>query len=188
MTVASILGGLWYAPFFLAGWFVADLYATTDRTRSGTIAWDVAAIVGIVASIGLFLDGREVAVIVVAPVMLGLLLIGTLRGRLVRRALGHPILTVIGGMAYSIYLIHYPILVLWGRWAMTHPWAANPIGVVLAVTGALAMSVVFFLAIVRPSMDPRWFARITGRLRAADPATDVRPEPLAEPVATEVSA
>jgi peptidoglycan/LPS O-acetylase OafA/YrhL len=170
LTVASILGGLWYAPFFLAGWLVADLSVTASRSPSpGTLSWDLVAIVGLILSIALFLDGREIIVIPIAPMTLGLSLIGIMRGRWARRVLARPLLTVIGGMAYSIYLIHYPVLILWGRWASTHRWAANPLGAAFAIVVTLAISVLFFAVIERQCMDPTWLMKVasmfTGRSR-----------------------
>lgn len=189
LTVGSVLGGLWYAPFFLAGWLVADL-SVTGWSRSigtGSAAWDLVAFTGLILSVGLFLHGSELIVIFAAPVTLGLLLIGVLRGRWLARALAHPLLTVIGGMAYSIYLIHYPVLVLWGRWAARHPWAANPLGALAAVAAASAISVLFYVVVERPCMDPRWPSKVAAALdRRARPATPEMTPALA-PVTSESS-
>ncbi len=165
LTVAGILGGLWYAPFFLAGWLVADVTVTGPRPPIGNMTWDLVALVGLVLSVGLFLSGSELLVILGAPMTLGLLLLGILRGRWLRAALSRPILIVIGGMAYSIYLVHYPVFVIWGRWAESHRWAANPVGLSVAVVAALTISVVFFVLIERPCMDPTWPTRIASMLR-----------------------
>lgn len=159
-TAADILGGLWYAPFFLAGWLVADVSVTGPRAPARNVAWDLVALVALVLSVGLFLEGNELFVILGAPMTLGLLLLGILRGRWVRAVLSRPILIVIGGMAYSIYLVHYPVLVIWGRWAESHRWAANPVGVTVAVIAALTISGVFFVLIERPCMNPTWPKRV----------------------------
>jgi peptidoglycan/LPS O-acetylase OafA/YrhL len=179
ITVAPYLSGLLFAPLFLAGWLVADLYVTGPawcRVRSAW--WDVVAGVGLLGTIYVCMDTGHVRMIFWGPVLIGALLFGSLLGRYTAGLLAHPALSALGAMSYSIYLIHYPLLVLWGRWGAHHPWAAHPVAIVAAVVGSFLLALVFYVCIERPCMDPGWPARLGARVRGRPGTTTEAREEL----------
>jgi peptidoglycan/LPS O-acetylase OafA/YrhL len=79
--------------------------------------------------------------------------------------LRNRIVTTIGGMAYSIYLMHWPVMVLLGR--HLRPVAAEIPALMLV---AIVIGFGFYLLVERPCMDPDWPTRLRARVRgqAAD--------------------
>ena len=77
------------------------------------------------------------------------------------RALSLTWIYIIGGMCYSIYLLHYAVISLVGPATMkvqlgSGYFAALAVQVVVLGLVILVMSAVFFVLIERPCMDPSW--------------------------------
>jgi peptidoglycan/LPS O-acetylase OafA/YrhL len=87
-------------------------------------------------------------------------------------------IATIGGMCYSIYLVHYPIFVLLGRHLPVEdlqPDLAFAVTCALLLPIGLLASAVFFVLVERPCMDPAWPEHARARVRRAiraRPATD----------------
>lgn len=100
---------------------------------------------------------------ILAPWLTMILVAAAFRGPITRRALRNRWVTVVGGMAYSIYLVHWPILLLLER--ATRPLRVA--GAASAVTWTallylpvvLVASVTLFVLVERPCMDPMWASR-----------------------------
>lgn len=80
------------------------------------------------------------------------------------RFLSFKIVTNIGGMCYSIYLLHYPIISLVGNKLLKHSFSENLtinnlvlISILLLVI--LVISSIFFLLVERPCMDKEWIKK-----------------------------
>jgi len=160
-----------YLHFFLVGFLLADLYATRWNSAPGrTPAWDlawVAAWAGL-----LWVWGLSPAVSAIAtPPLVFVLYVAALRGYWVRRALAYPWVATIGGMCYTIYLLHVPVISAGGRvWrALAGPASTVPaFALQCAVMGAaiLVVSGVYFVLVERPCMERDWPRRLAGRVRA----------------------
>ncbi len=79
--------------------------------------------------------------------------------------LSHKIITNIGGMCYSIYLLHYPIISLFGRILIKHQLFSNGylnmiIYTIIFLIIIMAISMLFFLLIERPCMKEDWYKNI----------------------------
>jgi len=93
------------------------------------------------------------------------------------KTLSVSLITNIGGMCYSIYLMHYPLIVLVGKPLLHHSFSKYAFinislySVILIFT-IMAISSVLFLFVERPCMDKNWFRKIfsTNRLRQASPS------------------
>lgn len=155
--------------FFLAGMLVADLWTMREeRTgrRTSHLAWDALALVGIV---GIYASYRllelppplgttaSMAALVGGTVLLAL---GAFRGRIVRVALVHPAVTAIGGACYTIYLLHFLVISMAGRFIAPHVPATFEAMVAFA---ALPFSAAVILAclcafpvVERPFMFADW--------------------------------
>jgi peptidoglycan/LPS O-acetylase OafA/YrhL len=168
-TDAGWVSALWYTPFFLAGWLAADLYVVDPRWRTESRYGDVATVAGSLGCLAIFASGNFPLVLRLGPLAVWVLLIGVLRGRRTRRVLSHRLLTTAGAASYSIYLIHYPVLLLWAR-------AGAPRTLWLALVGVLIASLAFYVAIERPCMDPLWPSRVWARVKAVPTASPVAPQ------------
>ncbi len=192
-TASMVLGWLWIAPgdrayltilrfthFFLIGFLLADVYLLewrNSRTRSWT--WDAVSIVGwpllFITWGGGNGEGEPLLMTLLAPWAVLMLYCAAFRGRLSNAVITHPFLTVIGGMCYSIYLLHNPtlaILIDWTRRFAPMRWYGANLALQLAITGPalLIPCAAYFLLVEKPCMRRDWPRRLLNRVRPARPA------------------
>ena len=155
-------------PFFLVGWLLAEIHVThlQERPRNSTYL----DVVGI-ACLPLFFVALRVhppTWRVTLPVLGGLAIAAALHGRVFTRVLSMRWIAIIGGMCYSIYLLHYPILVLGAKVlhanGLTHGYWLWPLYAVLLLL-ALVLSAGFFIVVERPCMDPAWVTHVVDHMK-----------------------
>jgi peptidoglycan/LPS O-acetylase OafA/YrhL len=157
-----------FIQYFLLGFLFADVYLTDwlESPPRDSRVWDVVALVGWPAL--LFVDLTTDAGRWLLPPLLFVLFLATFRGRATSRVFRLHLLTTIGGMCYTIYLLHYPLTSMLAR--VTPGIDVGPYGAELLLQSAivlpilLAVSAVFFLAVERPCMDPNWVGKLRRRL------------------------
>ncbi len=149
-----------FVQFFLIGLLIADVYIV-DWNQAPTLSWrwDLVALIGWPAVLLVWV--RDWGTALLFPPLALLLFAAAFRSRLSRWFLTNPWITVIGGMCYSIYLLHYLMIS-----ALVHVTGAigrSPIfGVHMLVQFALLtpiillVSLVYFVLIERPCMDRDW--------------------------------
>lgn len=158
--------------YFLAGLLLADLYLagpsaqTISPAHKGT--WDLVSLAGWPA---LFLLPDRFTSFWL-PALALLLCLGGLRGAMMPRILRTPVIAITGGMCYTIYLWHAPVLTVVGRILHHVPSltvASYPtlflIEAVVKTTVVMLVCLPLFVLIERPCMDPEWPAKVAGRLR-----------------------
>jgi len=157
----SILGQL---QFFLAGFLLADLHVSrTHDLKPFTAGWDVA---GLVALCGLpAAYASTSAGWLFFPLTVFILFLAVLRGKIVKAALAHPLVSAGGGMCYSIYLLHLPVLsgaISFSRQVQvsTHYLPNLLVQCALVLPVLLLVSSIFFLLVEKPCMDKRWPSRL----------------------------
>lgn len=84
------------------------------------------------------------------------------------RLLTNTYITNIGGMCYTIYLLHYPLISMFGNPLMKISFSNNSLVNTLAYSLILLFvviifSAIYFLLIERPCMDKNWYKRILKR-------------------------
>jgi peptidoglycan/LPS O-acetylase OafA/YrhL len=141
--------------------------------------WDT----GFVASIAILYvvdkhKGSMLAAAAQVPCYLALF-VAAFKGARVRRFLSLPWIFTIGGMCYTIYLIHLPILqVLTGIVMRTSGFVSFMPGLLVSAVVTLpilfAVSVAFFLLIEKPCMNPRWPLRVAHWIAGRDGQTKSR--------------
>lgn len=157
------------APYFLAGLLLADVYCTREQTQAPHWGWDVLCAAAGVAILDARFHSR--AWLFLRPVAIAACYHGALRGAWFRRVLAWPPFAAIGGMCYSIYLLHNYIVALCGmateRIGATLPFTARlALQATVMAVPVLLLSTVFYLLIERPCMRPDWPSRLQRRLRA----------------------
>jgi peptidoglycan/LPS O-acetylase OafA/YrhL len=95
----------------------------------------------------------------------------TFRGPLIRGVLTHPVITVIGGMCYTIYLIHYPFISAAGArtvsLSLTSSFGVNLLlQTTLLLPPLLLVSTLYFVVIERPCMERDWPERLVRNMAA----------------------
>ena len=160
-----------HLQFFLVGWLLADLYVISWGSKpTPQRRWDLVSLVGWPLLVGgLMASDRLKFGAVLGPWLLLALCIAALRGPRTARILSNRWITTIGGMCYSIYLLHYPLLILAQRWtaglSRLSPGLALLGRAVVYAPIVLAVSGVFFVLVERPCMDPRWPFRFLAWVR-----------------------
>ncbi|MCF3111900.1 acyltransferase [Niabella sp. CC-SYL272] len=94
-----------YLQFFLAGFFVLDIYLTTRR--QGSVVFDLLATVFFL----LFWTSTVTREAMILPFLLMAFFLTVIHSKVWVKILSVPSIAIIGGMCYSIYMIHYPVMV-----------------------------------------------------------------------------
>jgi peptidoglycan/LPS O-acetylase OafA/YrhL len=155
----SILG--WF-QCFAAGLLLADLY-TDDWNPGQHWGFDL---VSVVLWPAVFLLNDQLAWILM-PLMSLTVYVAAFRSLLFRRFFTLPAITTIGGMCYTIYLIHYQVISLAGRFSHQPAIIVGASLVVLA-----AVSFAFFITIERPCMDKHWPRKVWQLFNTKSPQSD----------------
>jgi peptidoglycan/LPS O-acetylase OafA/YrhL len=161
-AVPSVLGNM---AFFMAGFALADRFACVwDHRPVRSRGWDVISLLGWAALLVLWPDLR-----IAAPFLVLLVFVAAFRGPVTSRVLTNRWISTIGGMCYSIYLTHLPVLVLLaplGRALVVGGYGPTMIVETLVMVPiVLAVGTVFFVLFERPCMDPAWIGRVAALIR-----------------------
>ena len=155
--------------FFLMGWLLAEIHIARLRERPRDSAFLDVVGLGCLPLLFVALHIHPPSGRVTIPILGTVVIAAALHGRVFKRWLSRKWIAIIGGMCYSIYLVHYPIFVMGGRRIHAHdlmhhywlwPWY---IAVLIFV---LLLSAVFFIVVERPCMDPTWVRRLASRWRS----------------------
>lgn len=159
-----------YLQYFLAGFLLADLYLHEMRgAGSRRFAWDLVTLCGW-PLLWLVCGRHEVARAAFAPIAL-LLFCAAFRGPVTNFLVTRRWVTVVGGMCYTIYLIHFQLLSAFEKAlrgvSFTDHFAVNmALHLLLFVPVLLAASATFFLLVEKPCMRRDWPSRLRQRARA----------------------
>lgn len=158
-----------YLEFFIAGFLLADFFLVDWREApEHSFRWDIASLAGWSLVLALML--WEWQPILIAPAIL-LAYAGAFRGRASNWLFTRPLMTVIGGMCYSMYLLHYSVISITGRFATRFLWGASftsrlAVEALFAIPAILAITGIFFIVLERPCMDPSWPFKVSQRVSA----------------------
>lgn len=153
----SILANL---HLFLAGFLLADVYLTDWKEGiRKSWGWDIMLLVAL--PMPFFLWSHDFFNWLLFPFLLVLVMIGVFRSIYFNRFFTNKWITAIGGMCYTIYLIHLPLAELMIRltryFTLGESYALNlllQLAIFLPVT--FGISVVIFLVLEKPCMDKAW--------------------------------
>jgi peptidoglycan/LPS O-acetylase OafA/YrhL len=187
-VLSTVLGWLFISPgdraylsilrfdhFFLIGFLLADVYLI-DWKRQPARSWGWDAISIVCWPLLFFFWGAgagerdPVLVTMLAPWAVLALYCAAFRGRLTNPVIGNAGITTVGGMCYSIYLLHNPSLALLldlTRSIAPFSWYGANLTLQLAITGPLLLIPcgAYFLLIEKPCMRKDWPRRVWQRLR-----------------------
>ena len=161
-----------HLQYFIAGLFVADIFVLDLPDMRTSWLWDAAA----VGALGLVLGmGRETwTAHIVLPFLFAVLCLAAMRSRVFRAGVANRGVAVIGGMCYSIYLLHFAVMAavfkVSRRFMLPRfDYLTNYlIQCALVLTPILLLSVAFFLLVERPCMDPAWPGKLWHRLTGSN--------------------
>jgi len=159
-----------YLQFFLIGFLIADVFLTNlKNSPRRTFYWDLIAVAGWPV---LFLALQsKVLTHWLFPALVFTLYCAAFRGRWINRLFCTPWITAVGGMCYSIYLIHYEVISAVGRFSKslgTH--LPNPVYLIVQfviVSGAIVLICgLYFVLLEKPCMRRDWPQRLWGRAKS----------------------
>jgi peptidoglycan/LPS O-acetylase OafA/YrhL len=162
----SVIG---FLQFFLCGFLIADLYVTDWKgAPSRTRAWDIVTLAGWPLLGFLWMHDSPNPALFIALAFL--LFCAGFRGAITSRVLGTPAIATIGGMCYSIYLIHFPLISIIGRHTLplgsgSPQWEHLLIQTAILVPPVLLLCGAYFALIERPCMERDWPQRLAAWLR-----------------------
>lgn len=151
---------LTYAGFFPAGFLLADIFEcspTTQQRGHERYLWDI---VGLAGWATLFLLPQSLFLRGFLPVLIVPLYLTAFHGRLSRALFRLPLLTAIGGMCYSLYLLH-PLVIsstfrLIKRLSFTSNLTTFLLQGALLLVATLAIGSLYFVLVERPFMKKRF--------------------------------
>ncbi len=162
----SILG---YLQFFVAGFLLADVFLMDwNEVPRRDFYWDLVALAGWPL---LFLALRSsVLALWVFPWLAFALYVAAFRGRAANWLFSNRWITAIGGMCYSIYLLHYSVISAVGRLTRRISeglpyWAHLSIQLVLVGAAVLTVSSLYFVYLEKPCMRRDWLQRSWASVR-----------------------
>jgi peptidoglycan/LPS O-acetylase OafA/YrhL len=92
------------------------------------------------------------------------------RGTVTSRVLGTPVVATIGGMCYSIYLLHFPLISIIGRHTLSigshgAQWLHLLVQTAIIVPPVLLICGIYFALIERPCMERDWPQKLWAWMR-----------------------
>jgi len=163
----TILGHLHY---FLAGFMLADVYLC-DWNEIKKVRWyDAVAFAALAVVLLSWSWNFEFPLRIIFVVSLFILFFAIFKGVAVNRWITNRWVTAIGGMCYTIYLIHLPIeeflVVLTKKIHVTNYLSVNLfIQLLIVIPIILTISSVFFLLFEKPFMDKDWPRKLSAGVK-----------------------
>ncbi|HSS98754.1 MAG TPA: acyltransferase [Terriglobales bacterium] len=153
-----------YLQFFLVGFLLADVFIVDWlENPSPNFYWDV---IGLIAWPLLFLTlHKPLLTHWLFPGMVFVLYTATFRGRILNHIFINRWVTVIGGMCYSIYLIHYEVISAVGRFTKKISeglpyWLHLSIQTFFVGVAVLVVCGLYFVLLEKPCMRRDWPQRL----------------------------
>lgn len=153
---------LQFAQYFLAGILLCDLWTSRWRQSQPTHSGDIPGAMAMVGFIGTNIAFPGLVSDLANPWLMAALFYSAIRGTVHSKVLTWRWIPIIGGMCYSIYLLHARVIALVVHGALAKlplfgSFAADYAVVFgIAVPLVLLVSTMFYLAIEKPCMKPDW--------------------------------
>lgn len=170
-----------FAQYFFTGILLADLYVS--QTAAGSFRNGVWALVSIVLLLAIFYlpiklhkdAAGELFILasrIAFPFCIGLFYYIVMKNDIVKKIFSYKFVPIIGGMCYSIYLLHYTIISGFGRLSLglkvTDSYLINlAMQMVMLMIPVLLISALFYYLVERPFMAGKWTDLLMGKGKAA---------------------
>jgi peptidoglycan/LPS O-acetylase OafA/YrhL len=166
-----------YIQYFLMGLVLADFYL--ERPKIKTEGWMGIIFGGILLGYVVFsphvrthviTSQWEIVQAMVFPLGIGVFYYIVLTNSFWKKVFSLRGVSLIGGMCYSIYLVHLPVISFVMRYLVNHQFSQSYAGQFLVYLAAslpvvLVVGAAYFLLIEKPCMDPQWPGKLTAKLK-----------------------
>lgn len=162
---------LWQQPailpnfvcYFFAGMLLADLYSGGHKLKLGnSIGFAAGAI--ILLALPFVISLHSVWLFLLKLLLLFAAFYFVLFNDGLKKLMSRQWITIIGGMCYSIYLLHVLIMSGMLKWLNSMPLLQGPLAVIIygvvLVAGVLVFSTLFYRLIEQPCMRRDWWKKI----------------------------
>jgi peptidoglycan/LPS O-acetylase OafA/YrhL len=162
---------LGYLQYFLVGFLLVDIFLLDwGQQSSRRAAWDILFAVAWICLLAVLPRMHTWLGQVATPFILLAIFCAVFRGNLVNRFFRNPWVATIGGMCYTIYLLHYTLISGVGRLSTRLHWGSSfslnlMLQLLLVTPMVLIVCGAFFVTIERPCMDRHWPERLALYLR-----------------------
>ncbi len=161
----------WFFQFFIMGIFLADLYVTDVGTKTFKNNWILVpfliALGGILylPKYTQILQTEKLFASIPLPFLIAFFIFTSIKNPFIKKLFSNKIMTIIGGMGYSIYLLHYPVISFVGHFTtsirITNHFLPNAIFHLLVVMASVfPVAAVFFLYVEKPFMASKWVEKL----------------------------
>jgi len=159
-----------FVQYFLMGILLADLYVSGSMAALFNKVWMIpVALASLIAILYLPIKEHGAPVRpdilfvsrVLFPFAIALFYYAVLKNNAIKKVFSVGAIPVIGGMCYSVYLVHYTIISIFGRYTIGLQIGDSYLTNMLFQLGlllipVLLLSAVFYYFIERPFMDGKW--------------------------------
>ena len=147
--------------FFLTGILLADIYVSGEASGLFNKPFMIPIAAIILISLGYLPVRSSFYAILIFPFLIGFLYYIILKNEVMKKLFSYKFIPIIGGMCYSIYLLHYTIISIAGRltlhFQITGYYLPNLLlQIILLGIPVLVFSSVFYYYIERPFMSSKW--------------------------------
>lgn len=159
---------LMFLPYFGIGFILADLHASrwwepAENAREERLLWDGVGVVSLLLGL-LFACVRGIPTDqTLLACLLCIFVFAAMRSGVLRAFLASPPIRTIGGMCYSIYLLHWVLIWVVWRWLAiapsgAHAWQTLAMAVLLFLA-LMPIFALYFVLIEKPCMRAAWWRR-----------------------------
>jgi peptidoglycan/LPS O-acetylase OafA/YrhL len=153
----SLLG---YLPYFLAGFLLAELDILEPEVKACYRFWDAVALAACLLVVVWSYSGPKM-LLLAGPLTILIAYYAAFHSVGIKRLLSLPLVSTLGGMCYSIYLLHNYIIA--GLGSFTEKLTVSldfperlVVQLLIMIGPILAISGSFFFFVERPCMQPNW--------------------------------
>lgn len=154
-----------YLHYFLTGFLLADIYVTGNKKIINT-PWLFLS--GITAIIMLFVLPPHPINQFLLPLCIFIQFYAVLYQNLLNLIFSFPLVTVIGGMCYSIYLLHTYTIAIADHFTDFHSslgwYSYILVQSVIILPLVLLVGALFFISVEKPCMDKNWLPHLWRKL------------------------
>ncbi len=160
---ATLLGRL---PNFLVGFLIADFYLNDWKNApsvSKSVKWDIIAAAALLTMCYTWTE--ETVKTLIFNMALALLFVSAFKSRFFSAFLSIRNIAATGGMCYTIYLVHLPLLEAWSsltaKWTITNIYAVTLLWQSIIILPIVwFISALFYILTEKPFMQHDWFKSI----------------------------
>lgn len=155
-----------FIQYFFVGILLADLYVSGVGTSLAKQMWVAPATLILLTGICVMPIKEDLYGQLLFPYMIGAFYLIVMRNDAIKSIFSYKFIPIIGGMCYTIYLLHYTIISAVGAVTLKiHlPGGYLPnlfFQLAILSTVILAISSIFYLNVERPFMDKKWMDKLS---------------------------